>query len=212
MGGLFDPRRVRALLFDLGGVLIGIDFQRVFEHWARSSGGDATDIASRFSQDEAYRRHERGEIDASAYFSSLRSSLGIDLDDVAFLAGWNDLYLPPREGIAACLELAARSYPVFVFTNSNPSHQTAWEPMLRHELAHVRRVFVSSEMGRRKPDPEAFGHVAQEIGIEPEGVLFFDDAEENVRGAEAAGMQAVLVTSTKDVQDALDRLGLSEGG
>ena len=58
-------------------------------------------------------------------------------------------------------------------------------------------------MGSRKPDRAAFEHVAREIGVPAGRVLFFDDLEENVEGARATGMQAVLVRSPADVAEAL---------
>jgi putative hydrolase of the HAD superfamily len=66
---------VEALLFDLGGVVIEIDFDRVFSHWALCSNQNLGTIKSRFTFDSYYERHERGEIEASEYFASLRRSL-----------------------------------------------------------------------------------------------------------------------------------------
>jgi len=82
-----DVNAVRALLFDLGGVVITLDFQRVFNRWAFVAGCEAASLAGRFSQDDAYARHERGEIDAAGYFARLRSTLGIELSDEQFLDG-----------------------------------------------------------------------------------------------------------------------------
>jgi hypothetical protein len=69
-GAPVDHAPIRALLFDLGGVVIELDFKRAFRVWADSSSGDPADIARRFAFDEAYRQHERGEIGASEYFST----------------------------------------------------------------------------------------------------------------------------------------------
>jgi len=65
------------------------------------------------------------------------------------------------------------------------------------------RVFVSSELGLRKPERAAFRAVADATGITPAALLFFDDAIENVEGARAAGLQAVLVRALSDVRRAL---------
>lgn len=144
----------------------------------------------------------------AGYFASLRLSLRIDLTDEGFLEGWNDLYLGACDGIEPLLRVAALSYPLFAFTNSNPSHQSVWSPRFARELAHFRTVFVSSELGLRKPDREAFERIADESGFEPSEFLFFDDSEENVLGAQRVGIQTVLVRSTNDVRDALRALGL----
>ena len=194
-------------MFDLGGVVLDLDFDRVFGRWATLAGCSAEEIADRFSQDVAYCRHERGEIDATAYFASLRESLGIDLTDEQFLEGWNNLYPGPCQGIEALLARAARSLPLFAFTNSNPSHQSVWSTVIEQELLHFRRVFVSSEIGARKPEPQAFRIVADAAGYPPDRMLLFDDSAVNVEGARRTGMQAVQVRSIQDVRDALAELG-----
>lgn len=74
-----EPGDIQALLFDLGGVVIDIDFRRAFDTWASASATDPQVIADRFRFDEAYSRHERGQIDASQYFAHLRQCLEIDL-------------------------------------------------------------------------------------------------------------------------------------
>ena len=73
-------------------------------------------------------------------------------------------------------------------------------------LKHFTKVFVSSRIGLRKPDAEAFAHVAQEIGVAPERILFFDDSAANIAGARAVGFQTVLGRSNADIVAALEPL------
>ncbi len=98
-----DIGPIRALLFDLGGVVIELDFNRAFRVWAECSSRDPAEIAERFVFDEAYRKHERGELDASGYFAALRRSLGFRLSDNQIAAGWNNVYVAPVPGMAALL-------------------------------------------------------------------------------------------------------------
>jgi glucose-1-phosphatase len=203
-----DLRAVRALLFDLGGVVIDFDFNGAFRRWASRAGCDPALIAERFSIDEAYRQHERGEIPASRYFAVLRESLGIDLDDEELVEGWNDVYLGLVAGISEVLSAAGMRWPLFAFTNSNATHKSVWDTLYASQLRSFRKVFVSSDLGVRKPDLEAFELVARLMGFEPDEILFFDDGVENVEGARAAGMHAVLVGSIDDVRDALGKSGL----
>lgn len=78
------PRAVEVLLFDLGRVVLDIDWKPVFDHWARAAGIDAQRLHRRFNQDEAYDAHERGELTAAQYFASLRKSLAIEISDPEF--------------------------------------------------------------------------------------------------------------------------------
>ena len=198
--------RVDALLFDLGGVVIEIDFGRAFTHWAASAGQPFEIIRSRFSFDAAYERHERGEIDANEYFAALRASLQLDLPDAELVSGWNAIYLGEVSGIRAVLRTLEGRVPLYAFTNSNPTHQAFWVQHFAETLKSFRKVFISSEMGLRKPEAAAFKAISREINVPLERIMFFDDTLANVEGARAIGMQAILVRSLEDVKKAIAAL------
>jgi glucose-1-phosphatase len=196
----------QALLFDLGGVVLDIDFDRVFNIWAARASCDPQTLRRRFKFDDAYERHERGELDASAYFASLRRSLPLRLSDEDFIAGWSDLYVGPVAEMVAVLAGAKGRFQLYAFTNSNPTHQAVWAKRYAAELSVFRSIFVSSEMGLRKPDPSAFSEIVRRTGYPASAFIFFDDTLENVMGARTAGMRAVHVQSTDDVRVALLKL------
>jgi putative hydrolase of the HAD superfamily len=192
-----------ALLFDLGGVVMSLDWDRAFERWARDSGESAASLRGRFRFDLPYQRHERGETGEREYYAALRKALEIDLTDEEWDAGWGAIFVGE---IAPTVDAIARvkdRVPVYAFSNSNAAHQRVWSRRFASTLAHFRKVFVSSELGKRKPERAAFEAVAREIGVPVERILFFDDTLENVEGARAAGLQAVQVRTPQDVEDAL---------
>lgn len=198
--------RIEVLLFDLGGVLIDIHGERVLEHWARCAGVGADILRSRFEIDEAYREHERGERDACGYFAALRDRLGIAISDEDFLTGWNAMLGDEKPDVRTLLDRAARAYPLYLFSNTNAAHHAVWSRTLGSLLQRFQKQFVSSEIRLRKPEPQAFLHVAEAMATAPENVLFFDDVLENIHGARAVGMQAVHVRSSQDIADALAQL------
>jgi putative hydrolase of the HAD superfamily len=200
-GELTNP--VHALLFDFGGVIVEIDFNRAFEIWGARSGVPATTIKSRFSFDSCYESHERGQIAANVYFDSLRASLGIRISDEQFREGWNTIFVGEIPGVAALLRQAKALEPLYVFSNSNPTHHAYWAMEYADTLGNFQKIFVSCRLGRRKPEPEAFTAVSSEIGVPLENILFFDDTDENVKSARSLGMQAVHVKSIADIENAL---------
>lgn len=202
------PRFVEVLLFDLGGVVIDVDFGRCLARWADSAGRQVDDIDSRFSFDSAYEDHERGLLDAAGYFSSLRRVLAVELRDEELLEGWSDIYLGFIADMGPLLAAASARYPLYAFTNSNRSHQAVWSERFAKELGIFTATFVSTDLGLRKPDREAFEAVSAAIEVPPSSILFFDDSYENVAGALEAGLQAVHVTSTDSVRSALSQLGV----
>jgi len=192
-----------ALLFDLGGVLLEIDWRRAFATWSRDSGVPVQDIVARFSFDAAYAAHERGEIGTSQYFASLRRALGIPLSDELLLAGWNAIFVGEVAGARELLAAASAHYRLYLFSNTCEAHREHWRPRFAELLQPFDEVFLSCEIRLRKPDPQAFAYVAQRIGAPPERIAFFDDTAENVAGARAAGMRAFQVRSPAAIAAAL---------
>ena len=195
---------VEALLFDLGGVIMDVDFSRVTRRWADHAGCDPIKLRARYTPDEDYRRHERGAISDEAYWAALRGTLGIDISDAQFLDGWNAIFDGVIPGVADWLPSACARLPSYAFSNTNPAHEAFWSAAYADTLKPLRKVFVSSRIGLRKPDREAFAYVARAMDVAPQHILFFDDALANVEGARAAGLQAVHVRSNADVKAALE--------
>jgi putative hydrolase of the HAD superfamily len=203
---------VEALLFDLGRVVIEIDSARVHARWAELAGAPVAEIERRAQMrvagSEAFHRHERGEISDAAFFAHVRDALEIDLTDADIKEGWNAIFVGEMPGIRPLLARAGRALPLYAFSNTNAAHQACWSVRFAELLAGFRRIFVSNELGARKPEAAAFHAVAAAIGVEPKRILFFDDVAANVAGARASGMLAVEVTALADIEQALGGLPL----
>jgi glucose-1-phosphatase len=98
--------------------------------------------------------------------------------------------------------------PLYAFSNTNRAHVAHFSETYADVLRNFREIFLSSSIGLRKPEPAAYDHVVQAIGVPPERIVFFDDLAENIEGARARGLLAVHVTSPDDVADALAALGI----
>ena len=202
------PGSADALLFDLGRVVIDIDFNRTLVCWASHAGCAPAELAGRFARDEAYKRHETGELDDAAFFRALRGALGLELSDAQFLEGWNAIFAGEMPGMNALLARAAKRLPLYAFSNTNRPHVEHFSEAFADVLGHFREIFLSSSIGLRKPDAAAYDHVVKAIGVPAERIVFFDDLAENVEGARARGLIAVHVRSPDDVAQSLAALGL----
>ena len=203
-----SPTSADALLFDLGRVVLDIDFGKALTCWAGHAGSAPANLAARFIPEESYRQHEVGKIEDAAYFQSLRASLGINISDSQFLQGWNAIFTGEMPGIAPLLERAAKRMPLYAFSNTNRPHVEYFSKAYADVLGHFRELFLSSTIGLRKPDPQAYDHVVKAIGVPAERIVFFDDLADNIAGARAYGLTAVHVTSPDDVAKAFATLGI----
>jgi len=202
------PNSADALLFDLGRVVLDIDFGKALACWAGHAGRAPADLAARFVREDSYRDHEVGKIEDAAYFQSLRDALGIGISDAQFLEGWNAIFAGEMPGIAPLLKRAAARLPLYAFSNTNRPHVEHFSKAYADVLGHFRQVFLSSSIGLRKPDAAAYDHVVRAIGVPAERIVFFDDVAANIEGARARGLVAVHVTSPDDVAETLAALGI----
>ena len=206
MKSQLSPNCADALLFDLGRVVLDIDFGKVAATWAGHAGCEPAQLVARFSPNDAWHRHERGEISDAEFFEGLRKSLGIGISDAQFLEGWNAIFTGEMPDIAALLARAGHRLPLYAFSNTNSAHVAHFSQVYAGVLGHFREIFLSSSIGLRKPDAEAYDHVVKAIGVPASRILFFDDSAANIEGARARGLHAVHVTSMDDVARALTAL------
>lgn len=201
-------QRIKALLFDLGGVVIDIDIERMLRHWLPHSALDLAQMRERLHPDDPYRRHERGEIEGPAYMTHLAEVFELDADIDTIANGWNAMLVDQVNPTLDLVEAVRGRIPCHVFSNTSALHRAVWARRFPRITQLFDQLFLSFEIGMRKPDRAAFAKVTGAIGVDPASVLFFDDLAENVEGARAAGLKAIQVRSPRDVATALDEQGL----
>jgi len=198
-------------------VVIDLDQARAHARWAELASVPMSDIAAlvreRILAKEAYCRHERGEISDAQFFAHLRQQLKLALSDAQFVDGWNSIFIGEIPGIRRVLANLQGLLPLYAFSNTNVAHHAYWSRHFRDLLAPFRKIYLSHEIGARKPEPAAFRTVVADMGLAPDRVLFFDDSAENVAGARACGLMAVEVTTAAQIEAALCDFGvrLSDG-
>ncbi len=189
----------RALLLDLGNVVLGVDFRRVFRYWAQAANVDEQVFYDGWAIDQAYRQHETGHIDFPTYTDALSQRFQVSMPEHEWRAGWNDIWTQPFHGVIELLPALAEQYALYGFSNTNDTHAAFWRDRFADELDAFETIFVSSEIGLRKPDAPAFEHVCQVMASAPAQTIFLDDTRENVDGALHCGLDARHVEDERAV-------------
>lgn len=201
-------QNINALLFDLGNVLLEVDPRRCFAHWQQFSAHTAEELSKMPVLDTAFEKHEVGELSDEQYFDYLRELMSLETNTAQIKAGWDAMLgepiLPTIEMVRQCHD----KLPCSIFSNTNPSHQQKWSDDHADFLPLFDQIFLSNEIALRKPNLPAFKHVCHAMQIPAQNILFFDDREDNIEGATAAGLQTVLVKSHEDIAKALAQLNL----
>jgi putative hydrolase of the HAD superfamily len=199
---------IDAAIFDLGGVIFQISFQRVFESWARSTGVAARVIAERFQRDPWSELFSRGEISPAQYRVHISELIGATLSPQDFEEGWNSIFLDSLPGIERLVQQLRQKLRLVILSNTNALHAREWRTRYAEVLSNFERVFASHEIGASKPQPEAYQIVLDYLKTDPERVVFFDDSPENVAGARRMGIRAFVATSPQQIAAELRGMGL----
>ncbi len=113
----------KAIIFDLGGVVIDIAFDRCFSVWANASSKSLDAIRSAFAFDQAYAAHECAQITGEQYYEHICKSLGVKIPFAVFKEGWNAIYVGVIPETIALLHELQGKLQLFAFTNSNLLHR-----------------------------------------------------------------------------------------
>jgi putative hydrolase of the HAD superfamily len=189
-GELSTMVTVRNIVFDLGGVLYAIDPQRTAVGLHALAGPGARPMAM---DDPLFLDFEMGRIDPADFRAQLRIAVDSQASDAALDAAWNALLLGPIPGRLEAIAALSRSYNIVLLSNTNVIHQEIWGPECAEMFAFLQRTFFSFEMGKRKPDASIYLDVLDQMGFAASETLLVDDSPANISGAEAIGMQGLLM-------------------
>ena len=209
MERMTEDRQLQAAVLDLGGVVIEVSLEAIARHWARAAELAAADVLAAMRADTRYQPFERGEITTQEFYEHVVGLLGRRISFEDFDRGFNRIYLGLTAGIEPLLARLSKRLRLVALTNTNACHAAVWPQRFAGALTHFERVFMSHEMGVRKPEPAAYERVLAYLAAPPERVVFVDDDASNVRAAEALGMKGIVAAGTDPLTRDLRRMGVS---
>jgi len=201
------PSAFRAIIFDLGRVIVPFDFERGYRQLSALCSMDTQEIRARIGATGLVNQFETGLIEPEPFVSQIVEALGIRLDFSGFSLIWNSIFLPETLIPESLLTGLHRRYRLLLLSNTNAIHFSGLEeqyPLLRH----FDHFVLSYKVRIMKPDTAIYLHAAQLAGCAPAECLFIDDLAENAAGAERAGMKALVFHCEEQLMRDFVRLGV----
>jgi len=199
---------ITTVVFDMDGVLCRYRRERRLALLASWSGRSPEAIRDAIWGSGFEDEGELGRLSADDYLKGFGERMAYPLTAEQWVEARRVGIEPDTEVLALARRLGAVR-PVGMFTN-NPlllkRHIAAVFPAVA-EVFGPRAVF-SSELGKTKPDPEAFRRLAARLSAAPDEILYFDDDPAYVAGARAAGLRAEHVGGAPGVRAALAAHGV----
>ncbi|MBS0855591.1 MULTISPECIES: glucose-1-phosphatase [unclassified Tatumella] len=188
-------------IFDLGNVIVDIDFNRVLGVWSHLSGVPLAQLQQRFTFDQAFEQHERGEISDQQFADALCKTLGVNLSYAQFTEGWQAIFAGVRDDTLAQMHaLRAAGHRVVILSNTNNLHCTFWPQQYPQIEQAADAVYLSQQLKMRKPEAAIYQTVLEKEGFAAMDAVFFDDNQANIDAARQAGIHSVLVSGPESIR------------
>lgn len=203
---------IRDILFDLGNVLVPVNWERAFQ---RLNPHLPPEMATLLKVDrpafvEFFREPvialETGEIDFKHFYSTMSGVLGIEINEADFRYIWCDIFTMDAEMVSLG-ESLSRNYGTWLLSNTCKAHYN-WIMENFPRVAFFRDAALSFELGVMKPSRRYYGEAIRKFGIDPSTSVFIDDLKQNVDGAIRVGINSILFQGPKPLIQELRKLGV----
>lgn len=188
---------IKNIIFDLGGVLVGLDKNRCVEAFRKIGADDIAYFVDEHRVESLFFDSEVGNISQAVFCQRVRELTKKDIPDKDIVWAWNELLTGIPDFKKECLLRLNNYYRLFLLSNTNVMHWTkcAQDFFPFHGWGvndYFEQVFLSYEMHLIKPSEEIFKSVLDEAGIMAEQTLFVDDSADNCRAAREVGIKTFL--------------------
>ena len=190
-------RKVENIIFDLGGVLLDLDWgatAKEFEALGLQTGDDSY---RGFLTNPALLKFETGEIEPSVFYDEVRRILkNTDATNRQIRDAWCAMIGDVSQSKIDLLRQLFPSFRLFLFSNTNKLHIDLFKERFSAQYGFnfeemFEQTFYSHCIHNRKPLTSSFEKVVSLAGIEKTATLFIDDSKDNVEGASKAGLQSL---------------------
>ncbi|AOM41937.1 glucose-1-phosphatase [Xenorhabdus hominickii] len=189
-------------IFDMGNVIIDIDFKRALAVWSNLSGTPLATLTPKFSVGETFEKHECGKISDRTFADVMCDEMDISLSFEQFVEGWNAIFIGVRQEVIELMnKLRDQGHRVVVLSNTNHLHLDYWPVQYPEITTSTDFLYLSQNLGMRKPNPDIFKYVLETEGVTADQAMFFDDVLEYVETAKKSGINAIHVTDRNVIPD-----------
>lgn len=199
-------KRINALLFDLGGVIVDLDYNKTIEAFEAIGLEDAEHLYNQFNQSKIFDEFEIGSISREEFIDLLQEKIPQKVSQSKIKEAWNAMILGFEKSKLEQIKRYSEKIPCYLLSNTNEIHLEYIQTLLQEvpfknlELLFTK-CYYSHIIGKRKPHRETFEWVLNDMGSSPEEVLFIEDSPQHIRGAEKAKIKTLHFTNGRRLED-----------
>ena len=198
---------IRHIIFDLGGVLLNIDYAATENAFIEAGVKNFAQLYSQLQQTDLFDRWETGRMPREEFISAMQLASEAPLTEQQVLDAWNAMLgdFPLRR--LQILQQLRLYYDLFLLSNTNEIHEEVFNETLHrsHGIPNIGvffdRVYMSHRVGLRKPGKEIFLRILEENSLKPEHTLFIDDSPQHIGTAKELGIQTIYLEKGMTIEE-----------
>ena len=196
-----------AIIFDLGGVLLNLDYQKTEDAFVQLGLTNFALEYSQLQQTDLFDQFECGKISSFHFINRILDLLPPGTNANQVVHAWNAMILDFPTDRLKKLENLAKKNRLFLLSNTNDLHLDAVKRALKKAVGHenlaqyFEKVYYSCELNMRKPHVETFQYVLNDNNLDQAHTIFIDDSPQHIEGAKLAGIDTILLQKNQEVMD-----------
>ncbi len=199
------PTTTKAILFDLGGVLLNLQLHKTFTAFEQLGLYNFSKEFDSYSGSPFIEQFEEGKITSEQFVETIKSRCNPNTTTAQILTAWNAMLgeFPLKK--LALLQQLAKQYKLLLYSNTNALHVAHLHLYYNNlfgnnTMQHLfEKMYFSNEVGIRKPNPEGFTFILNEQHLEPNQVFYIDDGSMHIAAAKALGLHTYLTPQNADL-------------
>ena len=199
--------KFRAIIFDIGRVLIRVDVSRAMDGLASGLLLTPQEAWSAIEKDPRWLDWQEGRISPRDWHLHLSKRLGSSLTFEQFSEVWNRALDPNPIHAESFFENLSKNYRLALLSNTDPIHMSNEEARFSFFRFFPIRIY-SYRVGASKPDPLIYREALQACQVRAEEAVYIDDVAAYAKAAQRLGMSAIVFQSPEQLQSDLRKVGV----
>ena len=180
-----SSKKIKAILFDLGKVILHFNFDPAFKRLSKASGLSTREIEDYFVSSGLEVLYDGGKISSKQFYDEIKKALGHKLTFSQFKAVWNEIFTPKKE-IIGLIDILSKKYRLVLISNTNQMHFEYIQKKYA-VLDQFDRLILSYKEKRRKPDEKIYQKAASACRVKPGEIYYIDDRRDLTEAAKELG-------------------------
>jgi FMN phosphatase YigB (HAD superfamily) len=205
-----DLKNIDAVIFDLGGVILNLDYDLTVNAFKELGGSRFDELYTQANQDKIFDAYEVGGISSLEFIKYLKQFLPNSISDQDVIDAWNVMLLDlPNERIDFLNELRTQ-IPIYLFSNTNDLHYQSFKKGIHENFGNenllediFEKTYFSHLCNERKPNHSAFELVLNDHSLSTKRTLFIDDSIQHIEGANSLGIKTYHLVA-EQIQEIID--------